>query len=239
MQGNRTKTVLRWLVGIGAVGLVTYALVFGLTTTLPNRGPILGQTSRNIFYHVPMWFAMMAMGYTSVVQSILFLRRRDLERDLAAKVAARLALLFGVLGLLTGSAWSRVTWGENMRASDPSAWWAWDPKQTSALICVLLYGAFFLLRASFEEPRLRATVSAVYNIFAAASIYPLFYLLPRAMQGLHPGAQGEGATVFDMSPEFYRIFWPSILGFVLLSVWLLDLGTRAEKLRHRIQEIDA
>jgi heme exporter protein C len=168
----------------------------------------------------------------------MYLRSGNLERDISARVASRLTVLFGTLGLITGSAWSRVTWGAGAASTDFAAWWVWDPKQVSALICVLLYGAYFLLRSSFEEPVQKARISAVYNIFATASIYPLFYILPRALDGLHPGAKGEGSTIVDMSPEFYRVFWPAVLGFIMLAVWLLDLSSRIEKARHAINEME-
>lgn len=241
MEASPTKKILRAANRVAAIGFITYALIYGLLCPLPMSEMMegqLGQTARNIFYHVPMWFAMMVMGYSSVVYSIMFLRHGKPGRDIQAKVAARLTVLFGALGLITGSAWSRVTWGANADWNDFAAWWVWDPKQVSALICVLLYAAYFLLRSSFEEPVQKARISAVYNIFAAASIYPLFYILPKALDGLHPGAKGEGSTIVDMSPEFYQVFWPSVIGFIMLAVWLLDLGARTEKARHAINEME-
>lgn len=221
-----------------AIGLISYAIIFGLTKTLPYQSPNLGQTSRSIFYHVPMWFAMMIMGYTSVVYSIRYLRGQRMEMDLRAGESARIAVLFGMLGLLTGIVWSRVTWGEALPDTDPAAWWPWDPKQTSALICILIYAGYFVLRMSFDEPTQRAKVAAVYNIFAAASIYPLFYVLPKALGGLHPNTGEKGSALVDMSPEFYSVFWPGVIGMVCLAVWIFDLRARVAVTHHELQELD-
>jgi heme exporter protein C len=233
MEFLKRKSTWRTINLVVAIGLVSYALLRGLLLTLPYQSPNLGQTSRNVFYHVPMWFAMMIMAYTSVVHSIQFLRKGDLTHDLKSREAGKLTVFFGILGLLTGIVWSRVTWGEAMADSDPAAWWPWDPKQTSALICVLIYLGLFLLRSSFDEPVQRAKVAAVFNIFAAASIYPLFYVVPKALGGLHPNTGTQSSALGSMSPEFYVVFWPAVIGFICLAVALLDLKSR---FGHQIQE---
>jgi heme exporter protein C len=237
MELLKHKSTWRTLNLVLAAVLVTYALVQGMLQQLPYQGPNLGQTSRNVFYHVPMWFAMMVLAYTSVVYSVIYLRTGNLKMDLRAREAARLTVLFGVLGLLTGIVWSRVTWGEAMPDSDPAAWWPWDPKQTSALIVVLIYLGLFLLRMSFEEPVQRAKVASVFNIFAAASIYPLFYIVPKSLESLHPNTGGKQSALGSMSVEFYGVFWPAVIGFICLGIALFDLRARAAVASLKIQEM--
>lgn len=220
-----------------AIGLISYAVVYGLSKTLPWQNANLSQTSRNVFFHVPMWFAMMVMGYTSVVYSVLFLRKAKPHHDLLARESAKLTVVFGFLGLLTGAIWSRVTWGEALPATDPAAWWPWDPKQTSALICVLIYMGYFLLRSSFEDELQRAKISGVFNIFAAASIYPLFYVIPKVLGGLHPNTGDQGSALVDMSAEFYSVFWPSVLGFICLAIWIFDFMGRKAIVEHRLNQL--
>jgi heme exporter protein C len=166
------------------------------------------------------------MGYTSVVYSIMFLRKGNLKADAKAREAAKLTVFFGVLGLVTGVIWSRVTWAEGLPDSDPAAWWPWDPKQVSALVVVLIYAGYFVLRRSFDEETQRAKIAAIFNIFAAASIYPLFYVVPKALGGLHPNTGDKGSALVDMSPELYAVFWPGVIGMVCLAAWILDLRSR-------------
>jgi heme exporter protein C len=240
-SSSGAKPILRTVTAALAVLMLLYAVARGFTISLPDRGAILGQTARNLFFHVPMWFAMLVMAYTSVVYSIKFLRHGRLGDDVAARESANLTVLFGMLGLVTGSIWSRVTWGENIAASDTDAWWAWDPKQTMALVCVLIYLGYFLLRRSFEEETQRAKIAAVFNIFAAASIYPLLYIMPKAMEGLHPGAQDgdfKDITMFQLSGEFRGIFWPAVFGFILLAAWMLDLRVRMARAKIKLEEIE-
>lgn len=227
-----------------ALLLLAYAIVYGLLRPLPDIGGNIEQTSRNLFFHVPMWFCMGLMAALSLVWSLQYLRK-DSGQSLAASTAdldrraseaAKLAAFFGCLGLLTGMIWARGTWGELLPATDPTAYWSWDPKQTGALIAVLAYGAYFLLRNSIESPRMRARVAAVYNLFAAAALFPLTVLVPRALGGLHPGA--DGSPVFnsaDISNDYRIIFYPAIVGWLLLACWLLELRVRMERVKEVIQ----
>ncbi len=219
-----------------AVVLLGYALVAGLLIGVPDIGGNLRQTSRNLFYHVPMWFTMYAMMGVSLWQSVRVLRagRADadaLDADRIAAEAARLGIFFGCLGLVTGMTWARVTWGELLHDTDPTAYWSWDPKQTGALVAVLAYLAYFLLRGSVDGAGQRARLAAVYNVFAAAALVPLTLIIPRQLESLHPGA--EGSPVFnsaDIAPTYRLVFYPAILGFICLALWLLELRVRLRRL---------
>jgi heme exporter protein C len=174
----------------------------------------------------------------SVFQSIKYLRTFDPSNDILAKEAAFMGIFFGFLGLFTGSVWSRVTWGEAIPASDPTAWWAWDPKQTLALVAIMVYLAYFLLRSSFENHKDAAKISAIYNIFAAVSLIPLTLIIPKMIGGLHPGGS-EGSPVFntkDISNSFRIVFYPSIIGFICLGTWLTDLRYRIAILHLKFNE---
>jgi len=207
----------------------------------------MGQSSRNLFYHVPMWFTVVVLMSISVVQSVRFLRLIDpdlvrksnpLLADAKAMEAARVGVTFSIMGLITGSIWGRVTWKAHMPADNLSIWWTNDPILICALISLLIYLAYFLLRASFSEPEQRAKVAAVYNIFAFATLIPLYFIIPRMLPGLHPTAEGSdaggGSFVLSSSQSIdnrYRmILYPGALGFILTGLWIYEL-------RHRMQQI--
>lgn len=216
-----------------AVLLLTYALVAGMTLDLPAMKG-LGQTSRNLFYHVPMWFTMYLMMLVSVIWSMMHLANGKMALDEMASQAARVGVTFGLMGLVTGIVWSRVTWSQLITDDmNPRAWWVWDPKQTFALAAVLIYLAYLLLRSSIDEPVKRARIAAVYNIFAAASLVPLTLVIPRVIGGLHPGGAGEG-PVFnsgDIGTAYRVVFYPAILGFMFLALWVLELRIRTRRLQ--------
>ncbi|MEO0474096.1 MAG: cytochrome c biogenesis protein CcsA [Bacteroidota bacterium] len=220
-----------------AVLMVLYSLLYGLLAPLPQMAQ-LGQSSRNIFYHVPMWFSMIVLMSISVYQSIRLLRLTDPDRervedpllsDAKARIAALVGVLFNVLGLATGIIWQRVSWGENIPPTEFAAWWSWDPIQICALVALLIYLAYFLLRSSVSDAEQKAKVAAVYNIFAFATLIPLFFIVPRILPGLHPTADGQGPIIFDksqISSEFRMILYPGAIGYILMGVWLYELRSR-------------
>jgi heme exporter protein C len=232
------KSIARTLLGITVLGCFSYAIYAGLSAKVPYQNPMNAQTARNFFFHVPLWFGAMLMGYTSVVYSILFLRKQDLKWDIRAHEAAKLMLLFGLLGLATGIVWSRVTWGADKANTDPQAWWPWDPKQTSALICVLIYAGYMVLRRSFDDNTQRAKVAGVYNIFAAASIYPLFYVIPRVMGGQHPNTGNDQSALKGLSSSQFSIFWLAVLGIICLSIWILDVMVRYRQTKMALEALE-
>lgn len=217
---------------IATVGITT-AILLGFLMPLP-RIPGLGWTDRNIFFHVPMWFAMYVLMGISFFWSARYLLRETEETDIRAREAAASAVFFGVLGLLTGILWSRVTWAEALPDNDFQAWWGWDPKQTFALIALLMYGAYFVLRASVRERRLRARLSAVYNIMATLLVLPLTFFLPRYLGGLHPGAEGTPAFRSEDISAMHRIvFYTAAVGFIALGIWIWQLRSRIAHLREK------
>lgn len=182
---------------------------------------ILEETIRNLFYHVPMWFGMMLILVVSMIFSIRQLRRPDnIRNDLGAKAFAGVGVLYGILGIVTGALWAKHTWG---------AYWTWDIKQNTSAIALLIYMAYFVLRSSFDDADKRARISAAYNIFAFATLIPLLYIIPRMKDSLHPGAEGNPAfSSYDLDNTLRLVFYPAVLGWILLGVWIAHLWIRID-----------
>ncbi|NNE34646.1 MAG: cytochrome c biogenesis protein CcsA [Rhodothermales bacterium] len=208
---------------------ITAVVIAGFLMSIP-RIAILEHTARNLYFHVPMWFTMMAAAVVSVVHSVRHLRRRDAESDIRAAEAARVALLFGFLGLTTGIVWSKVTWYQGT-----DVWWNFDPRQTSVAIELMVYSAYFILRSSFEDEELAGRISAVYNIFAFTTMPFLLYVLPRQLDSLHPGAEGNPAFSEITDPTMRLVFYPAIIGFIGLFWLLYNQRVRMGLLKNRLQ----
>lgn len=191
---------------------------------------VIYESIRNTYYHVPMWFALMFMFLASVIYSLRFLRSQNAADDQKAIAFTETGLLFGILGLVTGMLWAHYAWG---------AAWSNDIKQLMTAVALLIYLAYFILRASFDEPEKGARLAAVYNIFAFASLVPLLYIVPRMFASLHPGATGNPAFGSqDLDNTMRMVFYPSIIGFSLLGFWIAQLRFRYLKLRDRMYDID-
>jgi heme exporter protein C len=207
--------------------LLLYTFIAGLLNDLPMIGNLY-QTIRNFFFHVPMWFGQLTLITVSLVYSILYLRKPDAKYDLYALEFARTGTVMGCLGLVTGMIWANFTWG---------APWNNDPKQLGAAIALLIYLAYFVLRNSMTDLDKRGRVAAVYNIFAYFIYIPMIMILPRLVESLHPGGKGvegnPGLNGQDMAPSVRAIFWPAVLGWTLLGVWITTLWLRVKLLQEK------
>lgn len=212
-----------------AVVLVLYTIVAGFIIPVPAQ-PILHESIRNLYFHVPMWFAMLVICLVSVINSIAYLINPAIKFDIKASQSAHTGMLLGILGLITGSIWARYTWG---------AWWVADTKLNGAAITMLIYLAYFILRGSIEEEQKRARIAAVYNIFAYTLLIVFLMILPRMSDSLHPGNGGNpGFNKYDLDSNMRMVFYPAVTGWILIAVWLFKLRERTELLQQKIRSND-
>ena len=193
--------------------------------------PILNETIRNLYFHVAMWFGMMILFIVSFVYSIKYLRGFNYRNDIYAKQFAALGSLFGILGYTTGAIWVSVTWLTDQSQSIGSV--MKEPKLIGAAIALLIYGAYFVLRGSFTDIDKRARISAVYNIFAFVMLFPSIWIIPRLVGSLHPGAPGSDSgnpalNFKDVDLRLRMVFYPAVLGWTLLGVWIATLKIRLQ-----------
>lgn len=199
------------------VVILLYTIIQGLGGTVP-RQDILNETIRNVYFHVPLWFGMMILMTASMWFAIKYLRYGNIQDDEYSVEFANVAIFFGILGFMTGSLWGQYTWGD---------WLPKDPKIIAVEVGLLIYSSYFILRSSFEDEQRKARLSAIYNIFAFATFIPLVWILPRLTDSLHPGNGGNPAFgKYDMDNSMRMVFYPAIIGWTLLGVWITSLRIR-------------
>jgi heme exporter protein C len=209
---------------IAAVILVFSSLITGLLLPVPILGN-LGETIRNLYFHVPMWMGMLTVFVVSVYYSIMYLRNGREEYDLAAVECVNTGLFFYIIGLLTGMLWAKYTWGE---------FWSGDPKQNCAAIAFLLYCAYLVLRNSIDEEQKRAKISAIYNIFAFPIMVVLIFVVPRMSNSLHPGVDGNPAfNSYDLDKNMRIAFYPAMLGWSFIALWIATLRYRLRLIQNK------
>lgn len=215
-----------WWKGVGII-FITYTIIQGLLGTVPKL-PILHETIRNVYFHVPMWFAMIVLFVVNAWYSIRYLKS-SLERDDRWAVeSANVGVLLGVLGIITGMVWAKFTWGEA---------WSNDPKQNSAAIALLVYMAYFVLRGSIEDEQKKAKISAVYSVFAFPVMIVLVFILPRLTDSLHPGNGGNpGFNTYDMDSNLRMVFYPAVIGWICIGLWITQLKFRLRTLEDKSLE---
>jgi len=201
---------------------VFYAIIGGMLMPVPKLD-ILEQSIRNLYYHVPMWFGMILLLLASAINAVKYLRTSDMRFDIRSEQQARMGIVFGIMGLVTGMVWAKNTWG---------AYWTNDPKLNSAAIGMLMYLAYTVLRGSMEDDEKRARVSAVYNLFSFPVFVVLIFILPRLTDSLHPGNGGNpGFNSYDLDSRLRMVFYPAVIGWTLIGFWIAQLYSRIEQLK--------
>jgi len=214
---------------IVGVMLVGYSMVGGIIFEVP-RLAIVNETIRALYFHVPMWFCMVFMFFISLVYSIKYLRNPTLNFDSKAVEFANTGIIFGLLGIVTGMIWANYTWGSP---------WHGDPKQNGAAITLLVYLAYSILRQSLPNPDQRARLSGVYNIFAFTTMIPMIFIIPRLSSSMHPGSGGNpGFNMYDLDYQMRMVFYPAVIGWILLGIWVATLRVRIKSADMKIINIE-
>jgi heme exporter protein C len=212
------------------VAFLMYSFTAGFLSPVP-RLPILNESIRNLYFHVPMWFGMTLLLIISFGYSIIYLFNNKAGHDFVAVESANMGFVFGILGLLTGMLWAKHTW---------LTYWTPDPKLNAAAVAMLMYSAYFVLRSSLKDDEQRARVSAVFNIFAFPTFLALIYIMPRLVESsLHPGSEkagNPGFNQYDRDRQMNLIFYSANFGFMLLGIWITSLRVRLRKVEKILEE---
>lgn len=210
--------------------LILYSIIFGFLGDVPKY-PILHETIRVLYFHVTMWFAMIILLGTSVIYSVKLLRNENLVIDLKAKESATTGMILATAGLITGAVWAKFTWG---------AFWVNDAKLNGTAVTILIYLAYFVLRGSVDDSLKKARLSAVYNIFAFVMMIVFIGILPRMTDSLHPGNGGNpGFGGYDLDSNMRMVFYPAVIGWTLVGVWITNLKIRYQMLIWKKEESNA
>ncbi len=192
----------------------------------PNR-MVLNESVRNLFYHVPMWFAMLALLGMACWYAVRYLRFGQLQDDVFADSLIRVGILAGILGCITGAAWARVTW---------QSWWpAADPKLNGVAIGMTMYLAYLLLRSTLSDPFQRARITSVYSVFIFPIFIALIVIMPKlSPNSLHPGSGGTvGFNKYDLDSTMRLFFYPAVIGWIALFYWIANLRYRIATLKEK------
>ena len=182
-------------------------------------------SQKAFYFHMPVAVTSMVMIGFVAYFGIRFLQTHDAAWDMRARIAAGIALLFVLATMFTGEMWERFEWG---------VWWTWEPRLTTYFILMLLVFAYFVLRASFDEPERRATFASVYGIIMFIDV-PITFAITRIVpSSVHP-------TIFrtdsGLSPDMLLPLLLSLFGMLCIGYGLFRLRLRAQELDERVEHI--
>lgn len=184
--------------------------------------------SQKIFYiHVPVALTAYACFAWGAWKALRLLWTGKERYDLESYTAIHMGTIFGVLTLVTGSIWARISWG---------VWWSWGERQLVVfLILFLFYSAYFMLRFSVDPGPRRARISAVYALFGVVLI-PISFLAIRILGTLlHPAVftrEGVG-----MTGSMFASFLVVLGGMLALGFALYHTELAGKRLDERLREL--
>lgn len=130
-----------------------------------------------------------------LINLILFVLKRTKNKDIMelniqeitaiSEMTITIGLFMLTIGTFLGGVWANESWGR---------YWGWDPKETWALVSVLVYA--ILLHLRFIPKLNGAFLFNAYSFWGYSAILFTFFGVNFMLVGLHSYAQGEGLGTF-------------------------------------------
>lgn len=225
------STHLGWLILSILTMLAMGGLVFAALLYAKPATNLAGteQIAQRIFYiHIGSVMGALIAFLMSLIGSIVYLLKRDLDWDRVTQASVEIGIIFGASTTLAGAIWSKPTW---------NTYWTWDPRITTTTITLLLYIAYLLFRNGIDNRQTRARISSIYALFAFLSV-PLTYYSARWFRSIHPvvfnGANPDAQGSFNIGVTMTQTLWVATLAYCLLFSTLLIFRWRQLRLQDRI-----
>ncbi len=188
---------------------------------------VLGETSRVLYLHVPLaWIASLAFAVSGFA-SIQYIRKKEYIFVHYARSSAHIGFFFSVLTVITGSLWAKVMWG---------SYWNWDPRETSIVLLLLVYVAYFSLHQIVHHSPQAAMLESVYLVIAFVASPFLIFVAPRLYPSLHPDPVINVEGRINLDGDMRLVLMVSVFSFTLLYIILLRLWSRVRMLEHSLDE---
>ncbi len=221
---TRERSAMAFAIAAGA--LLSYNL-YQMFMVLPDEA-LQGAIYRILFFHAPAAIVGMVGYFVALTFSVLYLSSGNLRWDSLSASIVEVSLVFSLVNIVTGSIWARIIWG---------IWWTWDYRLTSALVCVLIFAGYLMMRQAIEEPTQRARLSSALCIFGCVDVVIVWKSI-EWFRNNHPGPvlsiRTGGGT---MDPAMERIFWLNALAILLMAISLVLVRTRQEATAREIDSL--
>src|SRR5436305_4061191 len=221
---------MREKVSIALAAFAAVLLVYNLYNiflVLPDEAA-QGAIYRIIFFDVRAAITGMLGYFTALVLSLLYLTSKNLRYDSLAASVVEVSVIFSVVNIVTGSIWARVIWG---------IWWTWDYRLTSALVCILIFSAYLMLRRAIDEFSQRARLSAVLCIFGCVDVVIVWKSI-EWFRNQHPSPVLDFRTGGGhMDPAMQHVFYNNFWAILMVAVALVLIRTRQEATAREIDSL--
>ncbi len=217
---DRGTTVFYALLAASTILLVATIHVVFLKAPIEAR---MGIVQKIFYFHVPSAYAMYIGATACFVGSVAYLLKPKDRWDALARAGAELAIVMGLIVLITGPLWAAKAWGY---------FWTWDPRLTTALLSWLIYVAYCVLRAFSGDGPGERKFAAALGILGAANL-PIIHYSVQKWGGQHPTVvTGQGGGL--QHPDMKLAFALGMIAFTVFAITLLYARVRLELVRARL-----
>lgn len=181
---------------------------------------VMGYVQKIFYFHVPAAWAMLLSAPLLAVGAIAYLITRRDGWDRLADAGVELAILFGIMVIISGPLWARKAWG---------VYWVWDVRLTSTLVMVLTLVACKIVRG-YAGPQAK-TISAGLSILALLNAIFVWYAVD-LWSGSHPPK-----LVQKLEPRMFQTLWVCVSGFTVTYFTLVWARLRIGKLETAVERL--
>jgi cytochrome c-type biogenesis protein CcsB len=143
------------------------------------------------------------LGFVSILLFIIKTEKNNKHITLSIKelnsineMALMVGLMLLTVGNFLGGVWANESWGR---------YWGWDPKETWALVTILVYAVVVHLR--FIKSLYSEFNFAVISLMAYTSVVMTYFGVNYYLAGLHSYAKGDPVPIPDFVPITYAIIF--------------------------------
>ena len=113
-----------------------------------------------------------------------------------------IGLFMLTIGTFLGGVWANESWGR---------YWGWDPKETWALISIIIYAFVLHIRIIFKKNHLY--IYNLFSLFALSSLVMTFFGVNYYLSGLHSYAAGDSFPI----PKWIYVVIPLLIVIALIA----------------------
>ena len=184
-----------------------------------------GNAQRIFYIHVPL---AVIGAYGSAILLFIgclgFLVTRDLKWDRFGAASAEMGVVFTAAQLLTAMMWAKPIWG---------VWYTFDSRGTLQVVLLLIFIAYFMLRAYLPDREKRAKLCGVFGLLGMVDV-PINYLSIYLFRTQHPQpviSPGGGGVDPDMAKTL-------LMGFIAITFLYAYLFVRRLTIAKVEEEVD-
>ena len=147
------------------------------------------------------------LGFITLI--LFMLKNKSNERQISLSIKElnainEMSLMIGLamltVGNFLGGVWANESWGR---------YWGWDPKETWALVTILVYAVVIHLR--FIKSLYTPFMYSVISLLAFTSVLMTYFGVNYYLAGMHSYAKGDPVPIPDFVPVTYAIVFVIII----------------------------